>query len=78
MVFYFKLGRERAIAFDLDPNFGPTPFIARKKSLGEIIFDLPYCRVIYTLEGWTLQRGQNSETQCGLQKQRHHQGIDEN
>lgn len=48
MMGYIKLGRSRALHVEMCRAFSAQPLFARHKHKGEIIFDLPYCRIIYT------------------------------
>lgn len=48
MMGYIKLGRSRALHVEVCREFSAQPLFARRRHKGEMIFDLPYCRIIYT------------------------------
>ena len=61
MVIYFKLGKIRGLSFNFDKEFGFLPLIAFHKNHGELFFDLPYCRIIYTPKGWAFYKNRRKE-----------------
>ncbi len=57
MKILLKLGRVRAILFDVDRNYGLRPFFKCVMVDGEYFIDTAYTRIIYTPKNWRSKEG---------------------
>ncbi len=52
MIFYFKLGKVRALSIEVSKSFGAKPVYKKDKYRCETIVDVPYIQCIYTSGKW--------------------------
>ena len=53
MLIFIKLGKTRAVSFEINSRFGQQPVFKKTQYRCETILDMPYSQVIYTPEHWT-------------------------